>query len=95
MELERVQERGELVFFLGGQIHLETLVVKLKKLAQVAGCAVVKVRSARRETAQDGAFGAAHVAAQPADQSFAGISRVDHVGSRRLRRIPETDWGIR
>ena len=87
MDLERVQERGELVFFLGGQIHLETLVVKLKKLAQVAGCAVVKVRSARRKTAQDGSFGAAHVAA--------GISSVDHVGSRRLRRIPETDWGIR
>jgi len=87
MDLERVQERGELVFFLGGQIHLETLIVKLKKLAQVAGCAVVKVRSARGETAQDGPFSAAHVAAQPTDQSFAGISGVDHVGSRRLRRI--------
>jgi hypothetical protein len=80
MDLERVQERGERVFFfLGHQIHLETLVAKLKKLAQVAGCAVVKVRSTRRKTAQDGSFGAAHVAA--------GISSVDHVGSRRLRRI--------
>jgi hypothetical protein len=61
------------VFFLGGQIHLETLIVKLEKLAQVAGCAVVKVRSVRREAAQDRAFGVADVAAQPADQSFAGI----------------------
>jgi hypothetical protein len=46
MYLERVQERCELVFFLGSQIHLETLVVKFEQLAQILRGAIVKVRRA-------------------------------------------------
>ena len=76
-------------FSSGGQIHLKALVVKFQQLVQIARGSIVKIGSARGEAAQDRAFGAAHVAAEAADQAFAGIRGEDHVGLRRLRGILE------
>ena len=79
--LQGVKESDEVLLFVPGQIHLEALVVEVQKLGEVARGAVVEVRSAGGESAKDGAFCAADVAAQTTDQRFTGIGSENDEGS--------------
>jgi len=70
--------------------HLESLIVKIHQLAQVCRGAVVEIRSARRETAQDGSFHAIEVGAISCDEPLARIGGVEGFQLTLVERIRAT-----
>jgi hypothetical protein len=75
--LQGIQERDELALLFLGQIHREALVVKIHRLQQGRGGAIVKVRCSCRQAAQYRTLDAIHIAAKSCDHALAQVGRVE------------------
>jgi hypothetical protein len=63
--LECLQEVDQILHLLRRESHLETLVIEVHHLGKIRGCAIMEVRSSRRQASQNRSFDAANIAALP------------------------------
>jgi len=86
--LERIQEIDQVGLFPFCKADIETLVVELDDVTQVAGRAVMEIRCARRESTQDWSLEQSDICALASDHGLAQIGNlIDLPGERTLRAI--------
>ena len=62
-----------------GEADVETLIIKLHDICQCGGGAVVEIRRARRQAAQDRSLQLADIGAFASDQGAAGVGNLKYL----------------
>ena len=74
--LQRLQKVDQVLYLLGGQTYLETLVVEIHDLRKIGRYTVVEVRRPCRKTSQDETLATSNITALSRNQRLPGVGRV-------------------